>query len=96
MKISLLALAALLACAGCERRQEAAPAENIEAVADNHPMPMENSAEPPGFGDPDPARPPAPLPAEVGPLGGPAGPTNSFIVCPGNPRCPKAGESALP
>ena len=95
MKIPI-ALAALLACAGCDRRQEAAPAENIEAVADNYAMPMDNSAEPPGFGDPAPAHRPAPPPSDVGPLGGPPGPTNSFIVCPGNPRCPKAGESAPP
>ena len=30
----------------------------------------------------------APIPPDPG-----AGPTNSFIVCPGHPRCPKGEES---
>jgi hypothetical protein len=68
---ALAVLTALLASAGCDRRQETAPEATSAAPAPSR------TADPPDDG-----------------AGG--GPTNRFIVCPGNPRCPKAGESEPP
>lgn len=78
---ALLPLALLLACAGCGQ-----PAARNAARA-APPRPVTASPAPDSSQRPD---------ALDGASGAGGGPTNSFIVCPGNPRCPKDGTDEDP
>ncbi len=77
---SAAAVALLLALTGCAR--EATP-ENLTTAA---PGPSRGPA--PAMTAPTVAAPPMAAPEPEG-----SGPHNSFIICPGNPRCPSTGGS---
>lgn len=87
---ALLLLALLAALSGCDGQQKAAPVEpNAASQA------MTNEVAMPPVADPAPAEANMAAPAEAAEGAG-RGQTDRFIVCPGNPRCPRRKEGQPP
>lgn len=87
---ALLALVLLAALGACDGRQKAAPVEpNAASQATTNEVAM------PPVADPAPAEANMAAPAEAA-QGAGRGQTDRFIVCPGNPRCPKNEEGRPP